>query len=250
MGHKVKVGKTRSPLLCAYLVSSLGGLWGSFLLGHWCTRIYLGAAFCILAVSSEGSIDVGKLVVIFWLIRENWFDLLSRQRRRKLSKENLSRCSCLLPHRSQKHCLVRVTYDMVLLGVCLPCYQHLAKWCGKAKGSIPAQIHSSRISAGNKTEEDYMVLSAGWPMGCLPPYVQTIKNSGPQAITHQHLTATLPYAVWWLHWGWSLMSGVRKFSSATINSISSSWKSALSTQGSQSALCPCHMYIFACSLAM
>lgn len=40
-----------------------------------------------------------------------------------------------------------------------------------------------------------MVLSAGWPMGCLPPYVQTIKNSGPQAITHQHLTATLPYAV-------------------------------------------------------
>lgn len=126
-------------------------------------------------------------LLVFWLTREIWFDLLSRQRRRKLSKENLSRCSCLLPHRSQKHCLVRVTYDMVLLGVCLPCYQHLAKWCGKAKGSIPAQIHSSRISAGNKTEEGYMVLSAGWPMGCLPPYVQTFGSpSHHSSAPHSH----------------------------------------------------------------
>lgn len=172
---------------------------------------------------------------------------------------HLARVYCVVG--AQKLCLMSVTYSLGPHRNVSSTHQHLAKWSGKAKINIPTKTHYSKISTDSKmehakTEEDYMalVLAAEKPPGLLSGQEDishpTCKCSGPRAIIHQLLAAMFPYAVWWLYWGWSLKSGVRKFSSVIINSISSSWKSALSTQGSQSALCPCHMYIFACSLAM
>ena len=129
----------------------------------------------------------------------------------------------------------------------------------KAKISIPAKPHNSKILNDSKTERAKMLRRILWrwpwlpkslaqqPRGHLPSYVWAF---GSPSHYSSILGATCPYTARWLCQGWSLPSGAGKFSPVTTKSISSSWKSAQTTRGRQPALCPCHMYTFACSSAM